>query len=665
MNLERLVLKLRRDGPRRLTLRLADRCYRRLLNHRRRRAWTGRDRTIPPRDLPSGCSPAACAELWPGAADRSWLPDAPARWPAEHAAAAVVAAEAEAGRFDLLGSGWTDVRSADGGLRWHEDFKSGAVFPADCLYLDVPICLPEKGTDIKVPWELSRFQHVFTGLWTRPETSGASFLRQWNHWQSANPVARGVNWACAMDVALRAISWTAALAAWGTTWDRDTQTRVLAALATHGWFIRENLEWIVEARTNHYFSDIVGLAVIAVALRGYRPATAWGHFAARELRREILAQFAPDGFNRECSTSYHRLMLDLATLGYHACRVAHYDLGEVVRQRLLAGYRALDTVCDPCGRAPLIGDNDSGRVFPLVPRADEDMRYALSIGAAVLEAPELAVVPAAPEVALLAGPRALAAYAQRSAPAQPPAGRALPDSGLFTLGRGADHLVIRCGPLTYRPTGSHRHVDQLAIALSIAGRPILVDPGQYCYTPWPQWRNHFLLSAAHNTVTVDGEPQCRFFPLGRMPFTIIDEAEPRCLSWEAGLHHAHFVGRHRGYRRLPGGGDHERQVSYNPHARRWTVRDRLVLTGRHTLTWHFQAHPDVQLSGADRAWRFSAGGHAVWLRWTAGTLCAAAIESGWYAPAYGRKLPAPRLVLQVCGDGPFEATFVLQVEEHS
>ena len=663
MNLERLVLKLRRDGPRQLALKLADRAWRRVLTRRRRRAWSDRDRAVQPHDLSPTCSPAACAELWPGAADRSWLAEAARRWPAEHAAACEIAAAAEADRFDLLGSGWTDVSSPDGGLRWHEDFKSGAVFPADCLYLDVPICLPQEGTDIKVPWELSRFQHVFAGAWTRPDTAGVAFLRHWAHWQTANPVARGVNWACAMDVALRAISWTAALAAWGPAWDRDTQERLLAALASHGGFIRENLEWVVGPRTNHYFSDIVGLAVIAVALRGYRPAAAWGHFAARELRREILAQFAPDGFNRECSTSYHRLMLDLATLGYHACRVAHYDLGEVVRQRLLAAYRALDVVCDPHGPAPLIGDNDSGRVFPLVPRADEDMRYALSIGAVVLDAPELALVPAAPEVALLAGPRGLAAYTQRAAPGPGPSGRALADSGLFTLGCGADHLVVRCGPLTYRPTGSHRHVDQLALTLSIAGQPILVDPGQYCYTPWPRWRNHFLLSQAHNTVTVDGEPQCRFFPLGRMPFTIIDEAEPRCLTWEVGLRHAHFVGRHRGYRRLPGGGDHERQVTYDAGARRWTVRDRLLLSGGHTLTWQFQAHPDVQLSGADRAWRFVAGKQAVALRWTAGEPAAAVVEAGWYAPAYGRRLPAPRLVVQVRGDGPFDTTFVLQAEE--
>lgn len=661
MNLERRLAKLRWDGPRHLLGRVLDRLHRRRQRRRQRGCWGS---AAPQTQVPVGpdFSPHLAQRLWPGAADTRWCREAAQRWPAWHAAAQRQADAAARGVFDLLGSGPVDVRDGAGGLRWHDDFKGGATFPADRLYLDVPICLPQDGTDIKIPWELSRFQHIFAWLWTDPQRYRDAFLAQWRHWLKHNPVARGVNWVCAMDVALRAVSWTAALATWGATWDAATRDAMGAALALHGQFVCDNLEWVFGERTNHYFSDITGLAVIGAVLGDYPPARQWAALAARELRREILRQFAPDGFDRECSSTYHRLMLELATLGWRACQVAGHDLGPEIRARLIRAYEALDMLCDTSGHGPLVGDNDSGRVFPLVQRDDTELRYLLPVGAAVFDAPHLARVPPCPEVALLVGPAALE-QSPRKAAEPAAAGRALPDSGLFALGRGGDRLIVRCGPLTSPPTGTHRHLDQLSITLAVGGQALLVDPGQYCYTTWPGWRLRFISTFAHNTVIVDEAEQCRLFDMGRASYTIIPEARQRLLAWEVGADQARFVGEHRGYTRLRGGGPVRREVRYTPPTRTWQITDDLTLHGSHRVQWRFHLHPEATLSGAGDTWQVQRGGSTLYVRAQLAGLQGRAAEA-WYAPAYGHKVATQvllfeaatadrvRCVFQLCGEGP-------------
>jgi len=660
MNLRLAWEKLRADGPRAVAARLLHRRLALFRARRRRRRWHDpKAAEVRPEAVPSDWSPRGAESLWPGAADRSWLADAPRRWPDLHAEAAARAHAAARGTFDLLGSGPVSVVGEDGRIRWHEDFKSGAAWPADRLYLDVPVCLPEEGTDIKVPWELSRFQHVFAFLWTDPARYGPAFLDQWRDWLEANPVGRGPNWACTMDVALRAVSWTAALAAWGREWDEATCRAMAAALATDGHFVRDNLEWAPTARTNHYYTDLVGLAVLGVVLRPYGPAAEWLAFAAAELREETPAQFASDGFNRECSTAYHGLVLKLALLGDHACRVGGHNLGQAVRERIAAACRAVAVLADGEGRIPLVGDNDSGRLFPVAWREDGLLGYLATLGGALLGEDDLVAGEAPPELALLAGPAALDGAGEAGG-APPAAESALRASGLFVLGDARDRMVVRCGPLAYRIVGGHRHMDQLAITLTVAGRPILIDPGQYAYTPLPDWRDRFRRSDSHNTVSVDGRPHCRVYRRSRSGTSLVTEERPHLERFEVTEDGGVFAGSHAGYVRLPGGGVHTRRIEFNRAATAWRVRDVLDLSGRHSVRWHFHLAVGVEAAEEGDGWRLVAGPAAVRLKWLTAGAPVGRWEEGWVAPSYGRREAAGVLVFEGTYDGRVEQAFLVE-----
>ena len=167
--------------------------------------------------------------------------------------------------FDLLGSG---PRQLGARLPWHTDFKTGREWPlaycADIEYNEL-----DRPSDVKVPWELSRCQH-FTRLgqayWlTGDERYGSEFVAETTDWIAANPFSQGVNWACAMDVGLRAVSWI-----WGFHFFADAQAcadaafrlRFLRALFLHGEFIVRHLEK-ADLNGNHYLCDGVGLVFLA------------------------------------------------------------------------------------------------------------------------------------------------------------------------------------------------------------------------------------------------------------------------------------------------------------------------------------------------------------------------------------------------------------------
>jgi hypothetical protein len=662
MHIQWVISKLRHDRLDELLVKAVYRRWACLQRKGRRRRWS-RDGASFSADSTVKCSLTAARELWPGASDRSWVGKTDPRVK-EYQTAALRRAEAAAqGRFDLLGSGEVSVLDERGRIQWHRDFRSGFTFPGDCLYMDVPITVDHDGADIKVPWELSRFQHVFDFIWAEDDRYSRVFLNQWNDWLETNPVARGVNWACTMDVALRAISWTAAIAAWGSQWDSGAMDRMGGALADHGRFIRDNLEWAIGGRTNHYFSDLAGLAVLGTVLPSSAPAQEWGRFAAKELRREILDQFASDGMDKECSTTYHRLMIESALVCYRACRLGGHDLGEACRQRLVAAVRAIGLLGDSSGCIPMIGDNDSGRVFPMARRQDSDMGYLASLGAVVLDEPSLAGPAPSPELAILAGPEGLKSYQSMQPTTQAPqAGAALMDSGLFVLGPPRHQMTVRCGPLRYKKVGGHDHLDQLSVTVSVNGKQLIVDPGQFCYTPWPEWRNRFRFVQSHNTVTVDGQQQLPFFTFTRMNFSTINMGHPRLLDWSVNETQARFRGRHSGYRRLAGGGDHEREIRFDAACASWTIIDRLAFRGRHQYQWGFHLHPEALVEAV---------GPGKWRIWRAGAQLDLAIGktdnvsgrivSDWYAPGYGTKEPAPALVLETSVEGPVVTEFLLSV----
>ena len=246
----------------------------------------------------------------------------------EHVGAVFAATERIlAGRFDLLGSGDHVLTRSQGGLDWHLDWRSVQRWPADAYYTDLAIVRGD-GSDVKLPWELSRCQHLLAlgqAYLLAPHTmdpEAAARLRarcalearhQIDDWIDSNPRGVGINWTCAMEVAMRAFTWLATLALFRGAPELDDKFfgRIVAALWMHGRHVRRNLEISAEGLTsNHYLADVVGLHALAVGLPELEEAAEWGAFAREALECEIGRQVHPDGVDFERSLPYHRLVTE-------------------------------------------------------------------------------------------------------------------------------------------------------------------------------------------------------------------------------------------------------------------------------------------------------------------------------------------------------------------
>lgn len=308
---------------------------------------------------------------------------------------------------------WSLVDEGYEPIPWQMDFKSGYTWSAKTWYTEIAYAhLP--GVDVKVPWELSRMQHLpmLARAFRIADTSERDvYVREFRNeildFIAANPPQFGVNWRCTMDVGIRIANWLVAydlFKSFGAFFDEAFERVLASSVYDHGRHIIRNLEYSPALRSNHYLSDIVGLLFVALHLPSSDETDAWLTFALQELMSEMEHEFHEDGSNFEASTSYHRLSTELMLYGalfavqmddmrrpqaesyksfiHHVqlklkpLKEQLFDLNrdeifpEWFWERLVKALRFTSDLLHEDGTIPQIGDNDSGRLFKLNPVYD-------------------------------------------------------------------------------------------------------------------------------------------------------------------------------------------------------------------------------------------------------------------------------------------------------
>src|SRR2546423_553633 len=163
-------------------------------------------------------------------------------------------------RWPLLGYGALDFGEE---VDWLRDPASGARWPLR-FHGDVRLVRGD-GSDVRVLWELNRLGHMLTlgraYALTGDERFAEEFFAQVEGWRAQNPAGFGPNWACAMEVSLRALNLLACfqLLRRSRALDERRLASMLALFDEHGRHVRRNLEFSYIATGNHYLSDVAGL----------------------------------------------------------------------------------------------------------------------------------------------------------------------------------------------------------------------------------------------------------------------------------------------------------------------------------------------------------------------------------------------------------------------
>ncbi len=400
-------------------------------------------------------------------------------------------------RFSILGSDKLDLGQK---LPWHYDIKLpqeqwGTEYwnrPSLRFYQEISVQdspQSEQGyyPDIKVPWELSRLQHIFIigYAYQRAIASNDSeritqysdtFVKHMTSWIDENPYLLGVNWVCPMEVAIRAVNMI-----WGFHFFKnhpeismDFWKKIVCSLYDHAHYLDYNRE-TSDKPNNHYLADLVGGFYLSVFFKDLSPVFNQKQSIVLDtIWAQIAQQVHPDGTSYEGSTNYHRLVTEMLVHVSLMCQLQGTTIPTTIGPTLRTMKAFLQDCTDLGGNLAQIGDNDSGkfvtglRINPNTQPRLISYRYA----------------------------------------------------GITIMNTHGWHVTFRHPTFDkHQPTG-HFHADELSITASIDGKPLLVDPGSYLYTSNKHWRNQYRSSYAHNSFFVpafEQEPK-DLFTLPRQPY---------------------------------------------------------------------------------------------------------------------------------------------------
>lgn len=394
---------------------------------------------------------------------------------------------------NVLGSG--NIKNYP--FNWCCDIKSGHIWPNQ-FYLDIRSKTPP-GSDIKVPWEISRCHHL---LWlgeayilTKDERYAEEVAVELNDWIDNNPIMYTVNWTCAMEAAIRAVNWMYAIlfVAKSPYFNDELSRKVYLSLYQHAFFIRNNLERQIPYSNNHYTSDIVGLLYLGILFEKTRKGRSWKSFALSHFYKEVRTQVLPSGIHYERSVSYHRLMVELHSYTAYMLQRCNIAIPSDIADKIYRMYEYSHIYTKPNGYAPMVGDNDDGRFLPFIKRDFREHAY-------LNDSQSL-------ENVIASCGCSNKYYCQNKT------SQLYCDSGFAVIKNDDCYSFISHGGFSKFPKKTdiiiptHTHNDHLSFELSIKGNDIIVDPGTYLYTSSPEDRNLFRSTSKHNTIIVDNEEQ--------------------------------------------------------------------------------------------------------------------------------------------------------------
>lgn len=565
-----------------------------------------------------------------------------------------------AGRFDVFA-----LEDLELGFppQWNGDPKTGRVAPLSfgktLNYRDEAVA-----GDIKYLWEINRHREL---LWLaqawyltgeeRYLDAVATLLRSWFE---QCPYPLGVNWTSSLEHSVRLMHWSAAWSLLGGDGARlfareggeELRRAWLDSIFQHLHFIAGHFS-LYSSSNNHLIGEFAGLFIGACTWPLWPVCEEWRRQAQAGLEAQTQRQNFPDGFNREQAIWYHHEVAELFFLCGRIGRAAGFDFSSAYWASLERMLEALALLIDPAGNVPALGDSDDA-VYLELGLKREVYRNLLGLGALEFKRADFwQRAGGLPDRGQwLAGSEARQAFAVsgEAGPPNTPLPVALPDAGYWILGSRLHEdeeirILADAGELGFLSIAAHGHADALAVLLSAAGRPILIDPGTYAYHTEAHWRRYFRGTSAHNTLEVDGQDQSlqagNFMWLAHAPARLLQcRREGQTQIWE---------GEHSGYMRLSDPVVHRRRLIFDEAQLSLEVRDEIICQETHDVALHWHVDPNCDVCRNYDETIIAAGPFSVRLYMESSSLALSVHRGeddpplGWVSPRFDVKLPLTTL----------------------
>ena len=497
-------------------------------------------------------------------------------------------------------------------INFHLDISSGKEFPLS-FSKDINIRSDAFGS-AKVVWEVNRLQFLLPIIIKYKQTDDKSLLDQFIKimidWQAQNPYLKGVNWYSNIEVNIRLINWYWCwqILANDKRWKTDarykefTEQIWLPLIYQHCFYSFNNPSYYSSAN-NHLISEYAGL-FIANCLWKFKESEKWLQFAKKGLEKEIAIQHSENGINKEEAAEYIQFITDFFLLSYVVGEQHGITFSSSFHTRLGNICNYIFNFLDSKGNFPKYGDEDDGRV--ILPDGDTHSNNFISIlntAAVLFKRTEWKRADAKWDIKseLLTSYCRGESYWNKIVPVSTLLKSIFyPEEGHFYFKsrvlKGKEiYAHFDAAALGFLSIAAHGHADSLSFFINLDGFPFLVDPGTFTYHTHPEWREYFVSTLAHNTITVGESDQAKLAG----PTMWLQHYKSKVEAVDKGDRVEKVTASHNGY--LKHGVLHRRTVEFHKPEYEFRLLDELKSEAGKDIeiTMPFHLHPSVVIQEID------------------------------------------------------------------
>ncbi len=471
---------------------------------------------------------------------------------------------------------------------WITNPDSGYRYDVSKHWSEISDLNPSNG-DIKYVWEKSRFSYLLTVIrydYHFEEDHAEFVFSEIESWIVANPINQGPNWRCSQEISLRIFNWCYALTFYKNS-EALTEERWIKIQHVIYWSLHHVYHHInfsrIAVRNNHAITETLALTLSELLFPFIPETKKWANKGRVWFEKEIAYQIYEDGTFLQFSMNYHRVVIQLLSLGISLTEKHHVPFSNTVYDR---SYKSLDFLyqClqEENGFLPNYGANDGAWFFPLSETLYRDYRPQLNTLHLILTKKKLyETVDLAEDALWLFSEDEISHKVTRGVLTKKYGANSYNIGGYFILRAKDSFSFIRCGKYKDRPS----HADNLHLDIWIKGENVLRDSGTYKYNTDKKYLDYFTGSSGHNTVIVDDHSQM----LKGSRFIWFYWSQALFGKWEETENSFVFTGRISAFRFINPKIVHSRKVTVSKIQKEWVIDD-IVEHANGLLKkqiWHF------------------------------------------------------------------------------
>ncbi|WP_339698168.1 heparinase II/III family protein [uncultured Marixanthomonas sp.] len=449
----------------------------------------------------------------------------------------------------------------------------------------------EETGDIKFVWEKARFSYLYDLIrfdYHFQEDQSKFVFSEIEDFIAKNPINQGPNYVCSQEMSLRIINWTFALYYYKES-PQLTEARFAIIMNSIYWqlhHVRQNIHFSrIAVRNNHAITETLMLSLAELLFPFFPESKKWAKDGRKWFEQEIDYQIYKDGTFLQFSMNYHRVVIQLLSLGLSLTEIHKKPFSKNVYNKAYKSVNFLyQCMMDSSGHLPNQGSNDGALFFPLTNTEYRDYRSQLNTLHSILTEKDLfkskEIVEEKKWFGSVVSKFNLLAILEKKQISS------FEKGGYYMFRDQESFSFFRCGVYKSRPNQS----DNLHFDLWYKGENILWDTGSFKYNTTKKNIAFFRGVEGHNTVSVNGEDQM----LKGSRFIWYYWVKNAAATLQKDASKFKFQGTIRAFRQIKRNIYHTRSVQKIDNQTIWSIEDKIKNTNNLELTQYWQINPDFE-----------------------------------------------------------------------